>query len=101
MLRQRKPGLTILLAEAAERPFLSLAPAIREQLQRIIQHIAELAAVAPPIDPVWLKLPHFRPPVLRFCYAGVEVFYEVDLDDGVLRLTSLRHSGTLDQNVSP
>ncbi len=91
-----RPVLTILLAEAAERPFLALPMAVREQLQRIIQNIAELAAVAPPIDPVWLKLPHFRPPVLRFSYAGVEVFYEVDQDRRVLRLTSLRHCGELE-----
>lgn len=83
-------ALTILLSESAERPFLALAPAIRAQLQRIIQGIAELAAIAPPIDPLWTRLPHFRQPLMRFSYSGVDVFYEVDLESRVLRLTSMR-----------
>ncbi|MDQ3266720.1 MAG: hypothetical protein M3Y59_24230 [Myxococcota bacterium] len=96
MRTQPRPVLTILLSESAERLFQALPLAVREQLQRIIQNIAELAAVAPPIDPVWLRLPHFRPPVLRFSYAGVEVFYEVDQETRVLRLTGLRHCGELE-----
>ena len=86
----RPAPFQVLLSESAERPFLALPFTVREQLRRMFDHIAALAAVAPPIDPVWRKVPHHGTPLLRFTLERTEIVYEVDLEARTLRIVAVR-----------
>jgi len=79
----------IALAPEARRCFASLAPAVKEQLDRVLERIAALAAVAPPVDPVWRRLARGESAALRFTFAGVDVLYEIDLEERTVRIASV------------
>ncbi|HEX8819734.1 MAG TPA: hypothetical protein VF794_07430 [Archangium sp.] len=49
-----------------------------ERLHRRIDDIAQLAEVAPPLNPLWLKLGATDLPLLRCVVEGYAVLYEVD-----------------------
>ncbi|HZH76983.1 MAG TPA: hypothetical protein VEY88_13200 [Archangium sp.] len=49
-----------------------------ERLHRRIEDIAQLAEVAPPLNPLWLKLGATDLPLLRCVVEGYAVLYEVD-----------------------
>ena len=56
----------------------SLPPAIVEQVHRRLDGIAQLAEVAPPLNPLWLKLGATDRPLLRCIVDGHALLYEVD-----------------------
>lgn len=49
-----------------------------ERLHRCVDDIARLAEVAPPLNPLWLKLGATDLPLLRCIVDGYAVLYEVD-----------------------
>ncbi len=49
-----------------------------ERLHRRIDDIAQLAELAPPLNPLWLKLGATDLPLLRCVVDGYAVLYEVD-----------------------
>ncbi len=49
-----------------------------ERLHRRIDDIAQLAEMAPPLNPLWLKLGATDLPLLRCVVDGYAVLYEVD-----------------------
>jgi len=49
-----------------------------ERLHRRIEDIAQLAEIAPPLNPLWLKLGATDLPLLRCVVEGYAVLYEVD-----------------------
>jgi mRNA-degrading endonuclease RelE of RelBE toxin-antitoxin system len=49
-----------------------------ERLHRRVDDIARLAEVAPPLNPLWLKLGATDLPLLRCVVDGYAVLYEVD-----------------------
>lgn len=49
-----------------------------ERLHRRVDDIAQLAEVAPPLNPLWLKLGATDLPLLRCVVDGYAVLYEVD-----------------------
>jgi mRNA-degrading endonuclease RelE of RelBE toxin-antitoxin system len=56
----------------------ALPPALVERLHRRIDDIAQLAEVAPPLNPLWLKLGATDLPLLRCVVDGYALLYEVD-----------------------
>ncbi len=56
----------------------SLPSELVERLHRRIEDIAQLAEVAPPLNPLWLKLGATDLPLLRCVVEGYAVLYEVD-----------------------
>ena len=58
--------------------FKSLPPELVERLHRRIDDIAQLAEVAPPLNPLWLKLGATDRPLLRCVVDGYALLYEVD-----------------------
>jgi mRNA-degrading endonuclease RelE of RelBE toxin-antitoxin system len=56
----------------------SLPSELVERLHRRIDDIAQLAEVAPPLNPLWLKLGATDLPLLRCVVEGYAVLYEVD-----------------------
>ncbi len=49
-----------------------------ERFHRRIEDIAQLAEIAPPLNPLWLKLGATDLPLLRCVVEGYAVLYEVD-----------------------
>lgn len=56
----------------------ALPPALVERLHRRVDDIARLAEVAPPLNPLWLKLGATDRPLLRCIVDGYALLYEVD-----------------------
>ncbi|HYO57469.1 hypothetical protein [Archangium sp.] len=56
----------------------ALPPALVERLHRRIDDIAHLAEVAPPLNPLWLKLGATDLPLLRCVVDGYALLYEVN-----------------------
>ncbi len=56
----------------------SLPSELVERLHRRIEDIAQLAEIAPPLNPLWLKLGATDLPLLRCVVEGYAVLYEVD-----------------------
>lgn len=56
----------------------ALPPTLVERLHRRIDDIAQLAEVAPPLNPLWLKLGATDRPLLRCIVDGYALLYEVD-----------------------
>jgi mRNA-degrading endonuclease RelE of RelBE toxin-antitoxin system len=56
----------------------SLPPPLVERLHRRIDDISRLAEMAPPLNPLWLKLGATDLPLLRCVVDGYAVLYEVD-----------------------
>ncbi|MGZ3459000.1 MAG: type II toxin-antitoxin system RelE family toxin [Archangium sp.] len=56
----------------------ALPPALVERLHRRVDDIAQLAEVAPPLNPLWLKLGATDRPLLRCVVEGHAILYEVD-----------------------
>lgn len=56
----------------------ALPPALVERLHRRVDDIAQLAEVAPPLNPLWLKLGATDRPLLRCMVDGYALLYEVD-----------------------
>jgi mRNA-degrading endonuclease RelE of RelBE toxin-antitoxin system len=56
----------------------ALPPELVERLHRRIDDIAQLAEMAPPLNPLWLKLGATDLPLLRCVVDGYAVLYEVD-----------------------
>jgi|SRR6218665_643851 len=58
--------------------FKALPPVLVEKLHRRLDGIAQLAEVAPPLNPLWLKLGATDRPLLRCLVDGYAILYEVD-----------------------
>ncbi|ATB30690.1 type II toxin-antitoxin system RelE family toxin [Melittangium boletus] len=56
----------------------ALPPVLVEKLHRRLDGIAQLAEVAPPLNPLWLKLGATDRPLLRCLVDGYVLLYEVD-----------------------
>ena len=56
----------------------ALPPALVEKFHRRLDGIAQLAEVAPPLNPLWLKLGATDRPLLRCLVDGYVILYEVD-----------------------
>ncbi len=56
----------------------ALPPALVERVHRRIDDIAQLAEVAPPLNPLWFKLGATDRPLLRCIVDGYALLYEVD-----------------------
>ncbi|QRK12194.1 hypothetical protein JQX13_20430 [Archangium violaceum] len=56
----------------------ALPPAFIDRLHQRIDDIAQLAEVAPPLNPLWLKLGATDRPLLRCMVDGYALLYEVD-----------------------
>jgi hypothetical protein len=56
----------------------ALPPELVCRLYRRIEDIARLAEVAPPLNPLWLKLGATDSPLLRCVVDGYAILYEVD-----------------------
>lgn len=56
----------------------ALPPPLVERLHRRIDDLAQLAEVAPPLNPLWFKLGATDRPLLRCLVDGYALLYEVD-----------------------
>ncbi|WP_434386397.1 type II toxin-antitoxin system RelE family toxin [Melittangium boletus] len=56
----------------------ALPPVLVDKLHRRLDGIAQLAEVAPPLNPLWLKLGATDRPLLRCMVDGYVLLYEVD-----------------------
>ncbi len=72
----------------------SLPPALVERLHRRIDDIARLAEVAPPLNPLWLKLGATDLPLLRCVVEGYAILYEVDESRRTLSVLDIEEEET-------
>lgn len=79
----------IRLAPQAEAAVRALPPTDRDHLRRVVEGIADLAALAPPLYPGWFKRRNMALPLMRMQLGDLQLSYEINCDDRSIRVCGL------------
>lgn len=84
----------VTLSPRAEPDLLRLPAPVRRRLRSVMDGIAEVASLIPPVNPQWMRLPGQRLPVLRVHVMGVELSYIVDSRERTIRILAVAELAT-------